>query len=342
MLMLTNVKKHNLCRVVLALFFLVFGISVNAISAEKPDKINIGTFADPSTCKIGWEKGWFQEATGVETDWQTFDTGADVITSLASGDLDIASLGSTPTTTALARDIDLKVIAVEMDLAENEALIVDEDIDVMSDLEGQKIAVPFSSTCHYAMMRTLEMYNISTKDMDLLDMGSMEAAGAFKAGTIDGAWVWDPAYTEMLNAGGHILITSGMVGKMGYPTWNNIVVRADFAEEYPEVVTDYTKAFLRTIDYYHEDPADSASLVAKKLDTDVTSVKRFMERFGFIPAEQQLSQDWFGSKENPGKVVRSIQDMSKFLVDQKELDKPLSMDKCKDAIDRTYLKNAKD
>lgn len=309
-----------------------------AFAADKPDKIKIGTFGDASTLKIGWAKGWFAEATGCETSFKTFDSGADVIMSLASGDLDISSLGSSPTTIAVARNVPIKVIAIEMDLASNEAMIVRDGINLLSDLKGKKIAVPFSSTCHYALMRTLSLYNMDPKSIDILDMGSMEAAGAFKGGMIDGAWVWDPAYTEMVNSGGHILITSGMVGKMGYPTWNNIVVRKKFAEQYPEVVANWLGAFMRTVDFYHENPDEAATVVANQLSMDPNTAKKVMSRYGFLNTEQQVSPKWLGTEENPGQVVKGMQDTSEFLVNQGSIKKVISLDKCRNAIERKFFK----
>lgn len=319
------------------LIFFFLSLFNPAIAADKPDKINIGTFGDASTLKIGWAKGWFAEATGCKTNFKTFDSGADVIMSLASGDLDISSLGSSPTTIAVARDVPIKVIAIEMDLASNEAMIVRDGINLLSDLKGKKIAVPFSSTCHYALMRTLSLYNMDPKSIDILDMGSMEAAGAFKGGMIDGAWVWDPAYTEMVNSGGHILITSGMVGKMGYPTWNNIVVRKKFAEKYPEVVAQWVGAFLKTVDFYHENPDEAASVVAGQLSMDPDTTKKVMSRFGFLNAEQQLSPKWLGTDESPGHVVKGIQNTSEFLVNQGSIQEVIPYEKCSMAIERQFM-----
>lgn len=306
-------------------------------SPKKPKVINVGTFGDPSTLKIGWAKGWFDEATGVKNKWSTFDSGADVILALTAGDLDISSLGSTPTTIGVARGAPFIVVAIEMDLADNEALIVRKGINVVSDLIGKKIATPFSSTSHYALMRVLKLYNISPKQLTLIDMGSMEAAGAFRGGVIDGAWIWDPAYTAMIEAGGHVLMASGAVGKMGYPTWNNIVTRKKFAEEYPDVVVGWLSAFLRTVNFYHENPEEAARIVAKRLGTKYESAYKMMKGFGFPPGKEQLTPQWLGAPGKLGTVAKGIMDTSEFLVDQKVIKKPLEMDKCIKAVDSSFL-----
>ena len=339
--MISNrLKQLGFVVVAVLVVSLVFNLGISKTllaDAKKPKVINVGTFGDPSTLKIGWAKGWFDEATGVKSKWSTFDSGADVILALTAGDLDVSSLGSTPTTIGIARGAPFIVVAIEMDLADNEALIVRKGINVVSDLIGKKIATPFSSTAHYALMRVLKLYNISSRQLTLLDMGSMEAAAAFRAGVIDGAWVWDPAYTAMIEAGGHILMASGAVGKMGYPTWNNIVARKKFAEEYPDVLVSWLRAFLRTVDFYHQDPEEGARIVAKRLGTKYESAFKMMKGFGFPKGKEQLASHWLGTPGKPGTVARGIKDTSEFLVDQKAIKKPLEMGKCAKAVDSSFL-----
>lgn len=326
----------------MGLLALLLGIACPDLSsaADKPKVINIGTFADPSTIKIGWSKGWFKEAAGVETKWSTFDSGADVIMALTSGDLDYASLGSTPTAIALARGTDIMVIAIEMDLADNEALIVKPGINVARDLIGKKIATPFSSTSHYALMQFLKVNGIRSTQLELLDMGSMEVAGAYQSGVIDGGWAWDPAYSAMLKAGGHVMMTNGIVGKMGYPTWNNMVVRREFANKYPDVVVGLTRAFLRTIDFYHNDPDAAVAIVAKKLGVDEAQASKVMKGYGFPTAEEQVSERWLGAPGSASTVAKGLQTTSEFLVEQKSIKQPLDLDKCIKALDSGFITKA--
>jgi taurine transport system substrate-binding protein len=336
------IGKLRLTFCILTLLAVVFNFSFPsiALSADKPKVINIGTFADPSSIKIGWSQGWFKEEAGVNTKWSTFDSGADVILALTAGDLDFASLGSTPTAIALARGTDILVIAIEMDLADNEALIVKKDINVASDLIGKKIATPFSSTSHYAFMQFLKATGIKTNQFTLLDMGSMEAAGAYQSGVIDGAWIWDPAYTAIIEAGGHVMMTNGIVGLMGYPTWNNMVVRREFAEKYPEVVQGLAKAFLRTVDYYHENPEKASAIVAKKLGVKDAQAAKVMKGYSFPTAEEQVSDRWLGAPGSPSTVAKGLQATSEFLVEQKAIKKPLELDQCIKAINSSFISKA--
>ncbi len=326
----------SLVFLVAGLMLLPFGASLHA--EEKPDQINVATFGDPSTLKIGWAEGWFEQETGVKTKFNTFDSGSDVILAMSSGDLDIASLGSTPTAIALGRGLEIKIIAIEMDLGDNEALIVSQDLQVVNDLKSKKIGVPFGSTAHYHLMRVLNLYNIDESDLTVIDMGAMEAAGAFKGGLIDGAWIWDPGYSAMISNGGHVMMASGTVGKMGFPTWNNIVVRKKFAEEYPETVVKWLKAFMRTVDFYHEKPDEAAKIVSKRLGTEYEVAKKLMRGFGFLKLEEQLTSNWLAAPGEAGNIAKGLRQHSLFLVDQKSIPKPLELEDIVKAVDSSYLK----
>lgn len=334
-IMFKKIDQKNLIFLIIGLLMLL-GAPIGA--ADKPDEINVATFGDPSTLKIGWAEGWFDQETGVTSNFKTFDSGADVILAMASGDLDIASLGSTPTAVALSRGIDLKIVAIEMDLGDNEALIVNKTIQSVADLKGKKIGVPFGSTAHYHLMRVLQLYDLKESDLTVIDMGAMEAAGAFKGGLIDGAWIWDPGYSAMIKSGGHVLMASGTVGKMGYPTWNNIVVRTKFAEDHPETLEKWLKAFMRTINYYHEKPEDAALIVSKRLGTDFETAKKLMRGFGFLKLDEQVSKNWLATPGEVGNVATGLKEHSVFLVQQKSIQKPLNIEKIQDAIDTRYLK----
>jgi taurine transport system substrate-binding protein len=227
-----------------------------------------------------------------------------------------------------------------MDLADNEALIVKKEINVASDLIGKKIATPFSSTSHYALMQFLRVNGIKSNQLELLDMGSMEVAGAYQSGVIDGGHVWDPAYSAMIKAGGHVMVTNGIVGQMGYPTWNNMVVRREFAEKYPDVVVGLSQAFLKTVDFYHNDPAKAAAIVAKKLGVEEAQAAKVMKGFGFPTAEEQVSERWLGAPGSASTVAKGLQATSEFLVQQKAIKQPLNLDKCIKALDSSFITKA--
>jgi hypothetical protein len=59
---------------------------------------------------------------------------------------------------------------------------------------------------------------------------------AWDTGTIDAAWAWNPARTELIQRGGVLLVPSGLLGEWGRPTLNLIVARTAFLRSHPLAV----------------------------------------------------------------------------------------------------------
>ena len=63
---------------------------------QAAEKVIIGTFGDPTPTQMAAYNGEFAKATGWEVDWRKFASGTDVIAAMASGDIKVAELGSSP------------------------------------------------------------------------------------------------------------------------------------------------------------------------------------------------------------------------------------------------------
>ncbi|MCK8306057.1 taurine ABC transporter substrate-binding protein, partial [Erwinia amylovora] len=66
---------------------------------------------------------------------------------------------------------------------------------------------------------------------------------AWQRGDIDGAYVWAPAGNQ-LEKQGTVLTDSSQLAKWGAPTLDVWVVRKDFAEQHPDVVTAFARSAL--------------------------------------------------------------------------------------------------
>jgi taurine transport system substrate-binding protein len=223
--------------------------------------LSVAAYADPLQVTIGYQtnvtpaqaaitEGAYEKASGANIDWRKFDTGPDVVTAVASGDVQIGYVGSSPTTAAISHRLPIEIFYVAQLIGTDEALVVRNGSGIVkpSDLVGKKIAVPFISTSHYSLLAALKHWNIASESVQILNLRPPEIAAAWARGDIDGAYVWDPALTE-IKATGSVLASSADVGKWGAPTFDVWVVRKDFAAAHPDFVTQFVKV---TSDYKAE------------------------------------------------------------------------------------------
>ncbi len=209
------------------------------------------TTVDPA--KVSQVDGDYETATKASIDWRKFDNGADVITAVASGDVEIGYLGSSPLAAAATRKLPIETFLIATQIGAGEALVVRDEIKTPQDLVGKKVAVPFVSTGHYSLLAALKHWNIDPAKVQILNLAPPAIIAAWKRGDIDATYVWDPAL-GVAKETGKVLITSGELGKAGAPTFDAWIVRKDFASKHPDVVRAFAQVTLQAYADYRKDP----------------------------------------------------------------------------------------
>ncbi|AIR88676.1 taurine ABC transporter substrate-binding protein [Pseudomonas cremoricolorata] len=224
------------------------------------------TTVDPA--KVAQADGAYEQSSKASIDWRKFDNGADVITAVASGDVQIGYLGSSPLAAAATRKLPIETFLIATQIGAGEALVARNGIDTPHDLIGKKIAVPFVSTGHYSLLAALKQWDIDPAKVQILNLAPPAIIAAWKRGDIDATYVWDPAL-GVAKESGKVLITSGELASKGAPTFDAWIVRKDFAAKHPEVVKAFAKVTLDAYADYRQDPkawlakADNISKVAR-------------------------------------------------------------------------------
>ncbi len=151
------------------------------------------TTVDPA--KVAQADGTYEKATQAKIDWRKFENGADVIAAIASGDVQIGYLGSSPLTAAITRKVPVETFLVATQIGAAEALVVRDGSGINSpqDLVGKKVAVPFVSTGHYSLLAALKHWNIDPAKVQILNLAPPAIVSAWKRGDIDATYVWDPS-----------------------------------------------------------------------------------------------------------------------------------------------------
>lgn len=116
--------------------------------------------------------GTFEEVPGYAIDWRKFDSGAKVITAMASGDVQIALAGSSPIAAGVPRGVDMQLFWITEDIASAEALVVRDGSGIVApqDLRGKKLGVPFVSTTHFHLIFALEQFGIPADEVEMFNM----------------------------------------------------------------------------------------------------------------------------------------------------------------------------
>lgn len=237
----------------LRLLAAAFLASASVLAQAADVTVAYQTTVDPA--KVAQADGTYEKATNATIDWRKFDSGADIIAAIASGDVQIGYLGSSPLTAAITRKVPVETFLIATQIGAAEALVARDGsgIKTPQDLIGKKIAVPFVSTGHYSLLAALKHWNIDPSKVTVLNLAPPAIIAAWKRGDIDATYVWDPAL-GVAKENGKVLITSGELAKFGAPTFDAWIVRKDFAAKHPEIVTAFAKVTLDAYADYRKDP----------------------------------------------------------------------------------------
>jgi taurine transport system substrate-binding protein len=266
-----------------------------------------------------------EKEPGYEVKWRRFDSGAKVMTALASGSVDIASAGSSPIAAGVSRGIEIELVWILENIANAEALVVKESSGIIapSDLKGKRIAVPFVSTTHFHALFALEQFGLSDKEVKLLNMQPNSIAAAWQRGDIDGAFIWDPVLGR-IKQDGHVLITSKTLSSWGKPTFDGLVVEKSFGKENPEFMAKIIK-IAADLDAEYRDNKDSfdethpiAKSISKISGSDITTVAAALSLYEFPDFSTQISCVWLECGIEGG-AAKSLKSTSEFLKKEKKI-----------------------
>jgi len=270
------------------------------------------TSAEPA--KVAQADNTFARESGASVDWRKFDSGASVVRALASGDVQIGNIGSSPLAVAASQQVPIEVFLLASQLGNSEALVVKKSITKPQDLIGKRIAVPFISTTHYSLLAALKHWGIKPGQVQILNLQPPAIIVAWQRGDIDGAYVWAPAVNE-LEKDGTVLTDSAQVGLWGSPTLDVWVVRKDFAEKHPEVVRAFAHSALEAQRPYIENPEawlkqpDNLSKLSRLSGVPEADVPGLVKGNTYLTAARQVT-------ELTGPVNKAIIDTAQFLKEQ--------------------------
>lgn len=304
--------------------FIALSIAGFSLAAQASD-LTIGYITGIDPTKLAQAEGRYEKAIGEKIDWRRFDSGPAVVAALASGDLQIGNLGSSPLAAATSRNVPLVTFIVTAQIKASEALVVrnGSGIDTPEDLIGKTIATPFVSTSHYSLLGALKHWNLTPQQVKVVNLSPAQITAAWKRGDIDGAFTWSPALGEIRKTG-KILTDAGQVSEWGAPTFEVWVARKDFAEKHPEALKAFTRVSLEAIADYNAHQAswtadsEPVKKIAALTGANAADIPELLKGAHFPSAAEQKTSALLG-----GGTAKDIARTALFLKEQGKIESVL-------------------
>lgn len=240
-------------------------------------------------------------STQYQIRWCDFPTGAPIIQGLHSGQLDIGILGDYPLLLSAVQYNDtqqtrlVSFVSTNPDGSCNAVIVPNESkIQSIQDLRGRVIAVPFSSSAHGMVMRSLNSAHL-LNEVKLTSLENSDMNHPFGYPTAADGYAHFAPFHDIAYRQGKFRYLQGDANVL--PAFHGVVVSASLAEQYPEVVIAYLKA-LTAAQYWHATTPSALSLISQWTHLDSEIVSRILSSFyhenqpGRFFSEVNIRPDW--------------------------------------------------
>jgi taurine transport system substrate-binding protein len=301
------------------------------VGAALAETVIIGNFGSPTPMQVARAEGKFEAATGWTIEWRTFGSGTEVIAAMASGDVQVAELGSSPLAIGTSQGLDIQLFMIAQGLGTAESLIATKTsgITKLEDVKGKRIAVPVGSTAHYSLMGALTHAGIAETDVTIVNLPADQIAAAWDSGQVDAAFIWEPVQNQILQSGTFI-VGADQTAAWGFPTFDGWVVNKEFAAANTDAMVAFAKTMNEANMAYLADPAawtadsDPVKKIAEVTGAAADQVPGILKGFTFIPLADQLGPTWLGGAGanmkttadflvKAGRIDAAVEDYSGFV-----------------------------
>ena len=236
------------------------------------------------------------EKAGISTKLVQFNNGGDLMTAMASGDVDVGYVGITPVLSSIEKGVPVKVISAAQ--TEGSGIVVSNESDISSalDLAGKKIATPGEASIQHMLLQYyLKENGMSIDDLKVSAMKVPSMNDALKTNQIDGMITFEPFVSTAVANGNKLLVDSSEI----LPNHPCCVVVAsdDFIKNHPNETKTILEIHENATNFINENIADGkTSEIVDLLPSDIVSDKNVeatsIESFPFISGlDDSFKQD---------------------------------------------------
>ena len=167
---------------------------------------------------------------------------------------------------------------------------VDSDIYSIDQLKGKEVSTPVGSAAWGMLLKAMQDNEIPTSEYVLKNQSPAVGAANIAAGKIDAHSDFCPWSEIMEFRGTGRKIYDG--SETGVPYLHGVVVRQDFAEEYPEVVEAFIKAVYEAGEWIREDPMRAVTEMEGWTGVEKEVLYLYFSEGGHLTLDPTLKSEW--------------------------------------------------
>ena len=180
---------------------------------------------------------------------------------------------------------------------------VDSDIFSITELKGKEVSTPVGSAAWGMLLKAMQDNEIPTGEYVMKNQSPAVGAANIAAGKIDAHSDFCPWSELMEFRGTGRKIYDG--SETGVPYLHGVVVREDFATEYPEVVEAFVKAVWEAGEWVRNDPMKAVTMMEGWTGVEKEVLYLYFSEGGHLTLDPTIKTEWIDAlKFNHGVLVQ--------------------------------------
>lgn len=290
---------------ILVILTLTAALVMAGCNPDKPEQekhtFNIGmvTFAGYAPLYLAKEKGFFGT---LDVNLKRIEDVSSIRAGMANKELD--GYLATPD---IALDTDAKppgraVWAID-ESAGGDGVVVTGEVKDIQGLKGKKIAAEPGLPPHFVLLYLLHQNGMSSKDVQIQDMTTQNAAAAFASSSVDAAGIYEPylSTAQKQRKGSRIVLSSAQTPDM---IVDLIFARDEVVTSRPNDISNLIAGWRKAMEYIKSNPDEANAIMAKAFDLSVNDFKDTVGgiRWLDLPDNRRL----FGTDAAPGPLYKNF------------------------------------
>ena len=268
----------------IAVIIAVVVIALIIIGAASAGWLNLGGNNSANKVTIGYlpsdhdsalfvadAQGLYKEK-GIETELVQFNNGGDLMTAMASGEVDVGYVGISPVLSSIEKGVPVKIISSAQN--EGSGIIVSNNsgIKAAADLSGKTVATPGEASIQYVLLNYyLSRNGLSMANVNASAMKTPSINDAINTNTIDAGVTFQPFVSTSEAAGNTVLATSNDI-LPDHPCCV-VVASQDLIDKHPDTVKNIVDIHENATKFINDNVKSNPSAVVDLLPKDIVSDK---------------------------------------------------------------------
>lgn len=256
--------------------------AITNVTAEDDAVVHIGYLpSDHDAALFVANASGMYEKEGIKVELHEYNNGGDLMSAMASGDLDVGYVGITPAVSSITKGVPVKIISAAQ--TEGSGLVAhDSSVTSIKDLKGKKVATPGEASIQDVLLKyDLKKNGLQPTDVEAPGMKVASMNDALKTGSLDAIMTFEPYVSISTKVNGqHLIEKSGDI----IPNHPCCVVVAsekflnDHSEQAKKILDIHKEATQQLID----NPNDQIQYFPSHIIVDEEAEKESLSNIKFV------------------------------------------------------------